>query len=341
MLNRRFQSILYFSIISLSIYIFLYNQSKHSISKNYTKQADVKPSVFCLIKTHPNNIKINKSLIVYKIWAHKCDNYRFITLIPNNLEPIKKKDVLEVYDQFYMIQPSFMQAESHGNLTLKMYYSMLYVYRSFPSYDWYYISDDDAYVNIKNLKTFLKDKPKYESITYGYNFKIIVKDGYHSGGPGYVLSNGAFMTICKKMDKNINNCPNSGIDDVDISQCIRNYNGKMGQSRDELGRERFLPMGLMDTFTGRNTDWLKGYGEHPPQKGLNCCSDSLIGVHYMNSRDAFRLDLSIETQRNNLKLYDEMFGLSKPITFKNILKNYLLLQDLESDTNDFNFTGNF
>ena len=35
-----------------------------------------KPSVFCIIKTHPDNIKINKTLTVLNVWGHKCDNYR-------------------------------------------------------------------------------------------------------------------------------------------------------------------------------------------------------------------------------------------------------------------------
>ena len=36
----------------------------------------VKPSVFCLIKTHPDNISKNKTLTVLNIWGRKCDNYR-------------------------------------------------------------------------------------------------------------------------------------------------------------------------------------------------------------------------------------------------------------------------
>jgi len=35
-----------------------------------------KPSVFCIIKTHPDNIIINKTLTVLNVWGQKCDNYR-------------------------------------------------------------------------------------------------------------------------------------------------------------------------------------------------------------------------------------------------------------------------
>ncbi|CAF0973845.1 unnamed protein product [Brachionus calyciflorus] len=299
------------------------------------------PSVFCLIKTHPNNIKINKTLNIYKVWARKCDNYRFITLLPEHLRPKNSSETFEVFENFYMIQPKGLVRESHGDLSLKVYYSMIYAYQKFKPYDWYYIADDDAYVNMRNLKEFLKDKSTNESITYGYNFKVIVKDGYHSGGPGYVLSNAAFTTMTQKMIENINNCPNSGIDDVDISSCVRKYNGKKGKSIDEQGRERWLVMSLMTHFTGTYGGWLDGYAENPPRKGLNCCADNLIAVHYMSPRDVFRLDLAIEVQKNVLKLYDNYLKIGKNVTFKNIFKNYVLLEDIENDSNKYKELVNF
>lgn len=52
-----------------------------TVEKNMTidpiKEKKVtKPSVFCIIKTHPENIENNKSLTVFNVWARKCDNYR-------------------------------------------------------------------------------------------------------------------------------------------------------------------------------------------------------------------------------------------------------------------------
>ncbi|CAF0985930.1 unnamed protein product [Brachionus calyciflorus] len=299
------------------------------------------PTVFCLIKTHPANIKINKTLNIYRVWGHKCDNYRFITLLPEELRPQNPTDTVEVFDNFYMIQPKGLVRENHDDLSLKLYYSMIYVYEKFPFYDWYYLVDDDAYVNVRNLKEFLKDKPSNESITYGYNFKVIVEGGYHSGGPGYALSNAAFVTVSKALKENINNCPNSGIDDVDVSACVRKYKGKKGVSMDEYGRERFLVLSLMTHFTGSYPDWLAGYSENQLQKGLNCCSDSLVAVHYMSPRDVFRLDLAIETQKNTLNLHDDYLKLGKNITFKNIIKNYIMLLDIEDETNNYKDLINF
>ncbi|RNA41746.1 Glyco -N-acetylgalactosamine 3-beta-galactosyltransferase 1, partial [Brachionus plicatilis] len=166
-------------------------------------------------------------------------------------------------------------------------------------------------------------------------FKVIVKDGYHSGGPGYALSNKAFIVMTTELIKDIKNCPNSGIDDSDVNACIRKYNGTMGNSRDENKRERFLPMSLMNHFMGTSLEWLNGYGEMAPKKGFECCADSLIAVHYMNSRDLVRLDLAIEAQTKNFKIYDHFFALKKPVTFKNIIKNYILLEDIENESNKY------
>ena len=48
---------------------------KKNIIENNTK-LPVKPSVFCIIKTHPENIAKNKTLTVLNVWGRKCDNYR-------------------------------------------------------------------------------------------------------------------------------------------------------------------------------------------------------------------------------------------------------------------------
>lgn len=74
--------------------------------------------------------------------------------------------------------------------------------------------------------------------------------GYHSGGPGYVMSNAAFTSLCNHLEKNIKFCPNTGIDDVDVNACMRKLGVVMGKSTDNLGRQKFLAFSLKDTFYG-------------------------------------------------------------------------------------------
>jgi len=67
--------------------------------------------------------------------------------------------------------------ETHEKLTDKLYRAFESVYKRFPDYDWYYISDDDAYVNMNNLKDFLRDKSSSEPVSYGFEFKVRIKSG--------------------------------------------------------------------------------------------------------------------------------------------------------------------
>ena len=251
------------SIFFLFLYFGIISKISHK-EKEYSRYEDnvIKPTIFCLIKTHPKNIKINKTLTVYNIWARKCDNYRFVTLLPAELVPkkIDKNETFEVFDKFYMIQPKGLKSETHARLSLKVYYAMLYVYDKFPKYDWYYIVDDDAYANIKNFKEFLQDKNPREAITFGYVIRLFVSQGYHSGGPGYVLSNEAFVRVGSALKKNIKNCPDSGIDDVDVNKCVRKYKGTVGVSCDEKKRDRFLVMKFKDHLKGKFPSWMIKYG---------------------------------------------------------------------------------
>lgn len=216
------------------------NNNNNNISyKNY--------SIFCLVKTHPENILSKKAFYTFKIWVEKCDNYRFTTLIPKEMIPnnfTNSSVTTEIFNQFYMIQPKRFEYENHNNLTHKVYYSIRYVYSKFPNYDWYYIVDDDSYVNINNFKKFLSDKNSKEPITYGFNFH-----SYHSGGPGYILSHEAFTRLGKTLTESVNKCPDTGIDDIDVNACLHNLGVQMGISVDQQNRQRFLIFNLTTHFS--------------------------------------------------------------------------------------------
>lgn len=243
-------------------------EDKYKNSSNFSK---INPTIFCLIKTHPHNIRINKTITTYNIWAKKCDNYRFVTLLPQELIPenVDLNKTIEVFNEFYMIQPKGLTSETHSYLTLKIYHAILFVYRFFPDYDWYHIVDDDAYVNIKSFKRFLRNKNPDNLVSYGHNFKLEVKDGFHSGGPGYALSNAAFTKLSTTLTNNIEDCPNTGLDDVDLNACLRTLGVLMGNSLDEQGKERFLNLGILDHFLGNYTLGHFIYSQNPPKKVCN------------------------------------------------------------------------
>ena len=83
-----------------------------------------------------------------------------------------KTEEIEISKPYYILQPRYHVNETHAFLTDKLYRAIESVYLRFPDYDWYYISDDDAYVNVNNLKIFLRDKNPSKLVTYGFEFKV-------------------------------------------------------------------------------------------------------------------------------------------------------------------------
>ena len=56
--------------------------------------------------------------------------------------------------------------------------------------DWVMKADDDTYVILENLRFLLSEYNSSDPIWFGCEFDVIVKEGYMSGGAGYVLSKG-------------------------------------------------------------------------------------------------------------------------------------------------------
>lgn len=112
--------------------------------------------------------------------------------------------------------------------------------------DWFMKADDDTYVILENLRYFLSDKNSSDPVYYGCRFRPYVKQGYMSGGAGYVLSKEALRRLIEigLSEQNANPCPkggSSGHEDVDIGQCMEDLNVTAGDTRDKFGRGRFFP----------------------------------------------------------------------------------------------------
>ena len=88
----------------------------------------------------------------------------------------------ELNEPLNVLHPSGLVVDEYMRLTHKVFYSIREIYlKHVGKYDWYLKADLDTFVHINNLREFLRDKNPASPSTFGYDFKVIVDGGYHSG----------------------------------------------------------------------------------------------------------------------------------------------------------------
>ena len=173
----------------ISVYYFYYERKLKIKKLSKTLKSD-NEKVICFIMTSEKTF-IERSVTVWETWAHKCDKTVFACNCQNftknlnsnnrnaslgNIEfervssiPIMQLNVVEHYDSM---------AEKVILILEKMYKNYI------DQFKWFFLVDDDTYVFVENLMTFIGKLNYTEPYTYGFNFnnKGLVESGYHSGG---------------------------------------------------------------------------------------------------------------------------------------------------------------
>ena len=72
------------------------------------------------------------------------------------------------------------EQDTYDNLTSKMYTTIRHIYKYRALYDWYLKADTDTFIFFDNLRTFLSTKDPNLPVTFGYDFKTLVKNGFVS-----------------------------------------------------------------------------------------------------------------------------------------------------------------
>lgn len=255
--------------------------------------------VLCFVNTWPANHK-TRAKAVKETWSTRCNKVLFMsTLVDPELDTV----ALPVKD-------------GRKHLWSKIKSEFTYIYKNFfDKYDWFLKADDDTYVIaaihsyfkevfiyfryviMENLRYMLYKYDKQTPIYFGCKFKPFVRQGYMSGGAGYVLSKESLRRFVKIGIPDENYCKQEDgeMDDVELGVCLEKLNVTAGDTRDWNGKGRMFPFDPnYFLFDGPpQDDWYSIYAFYPTNKGRNCCSERTISFHYINPEAMYALDFLI------------------------------------------------
>lgn len=200
--------------------------------------------------TGPQNLD-KKAVHVKKTWGKRCTKLIFFSSVTNETFPTIGLNI----------------SEGREHLTGKTMRAFKYVYdHFFDEADWFMKADDDTYFIMENLRYFLSSRDKMEPVYFGHHFKTIVRQGYYSGGAGYILSKETLKRLATTGQDPKFCRQDGGAEDAELGKCMQNLGVKTANSTDALGRSRFHCFDPETHLMGGYPNWYYKYDANGAKK---------------------------------------------------------------------------
>ena len=262
--------LIFIAIVSNLLYYVYYLTIQSFDFKNFPHYLLV-----CIILTTEESFS-SRAVTVWQTYAKKCDRVVFACNCSNF---DKNKNYTDMPILQLNITEDYNKMDKKVLTTLNDAYSMY----SEPYY-WFLLVDDDTYVFADNARRFISKLKGSEPLTYGYNYKITVAQGYHSGGGGTLFTPESIKRIVASI--RVGKCNESvGFGDIMLGLCSEKSNVTMGNSLDEFGRERFHPLTLKNHYLETDRFSLGFYSSNEAKFGKECCSEQSITFHYVSKEE--------------------------------------------------------
>lgn len=249
------------------------DKHKHEDDDSKAKELYEHVRVFCWVMTQEENHK-KRAIHVKQTWASRCNGLVFISDAEDKTLP--------AIDANYGLK-------GRDHLTAKTMRAFDYAYKNhLNDYDWFIKADDDTYVIVENLRYMLSAHKPSEPIFFGHAFKVIVTQGYFSGGGGYAVSKEALKRFGERQKGDC--AEDGGAEDVEFGRCMEKLGVKTGDSRDALGRSRFHCFNPQTHLHGGYPDWYLQYDKYGAQRGRESMSDYAISFHYVSVDEMYDLE---------------------------------------------------
>lgn len=183
--------------------------------------------------------------------------------------------------------------------------------------DWFLKADDDTFLIYPNLLNLLEhldpSEPLYLGLPLVYRPEEGLEITYMSGGSGYLLSSAALTRL--QAAHAVAHCRYPGhtrYEDVNMGYCMHALGVRAGDSRDSLGRPRFLPYPpwrLLRSEPHPDFAWLIHFSKYKFRFGPESLSDLVITFHEIRDPVDFYF---IQYLVNDLRLLPP--GASRPFT---------------------------